>query len=252
MEKRKELEIQVKRLRKLREEARMNRRQFADSFGIPLRTVEDWEFGKRKMPEYLMRLISYKMKLECNNITTVPNGTFFEDKRNINIINDEDGNSIVIINDIRFKGKQHINWEDVEVYIKEYVGCCYEIIETSDKIYIGSDFPTEFKGSVDTTRLKGANAKAKANASQEIPLLIENATNKRWSENYKVKHNIDAQQGWYRYTSRFALPIYTNDGELEKYNIFRIEMLVRHASDDRLYLYDMVNVKKEKKTEYPA
>lgn len=54
------------------------------------------------------------------------------------------------------------------------------------------------------------------------------------------------------YAARFALPTYSNDGELEKYNIFRVEMLVRHASDGKLYLYDMVNVKKEKETEYPA
>lgn len=38
-------------------------------------------------------------------------------------------------------------------------------------------------------------------------------------------------------------------GRLERYNIYRIEMLVRHASDDKLYLYDMVNTKKEKEKE---
>ena len=159
----------------------------------------------------------------------------------INIIKDENGKSIVIINDIRFKGRQHIDWQAVEQYLKEYVGRYYEIIETSDKIYIGTDFPSELKGSDDTTRLKGANAKAKANS-----------THKRWSENFKDKHGVDAKFGWYRYTSRFALPIYSNEGELMRYNVFRIEMLVRHASDAKLYLYDMVNVKKEKETEYPA
>lgn len=48
----------------------------------------------------------------------------------------------------------------MEKYVKEYVGSCYEVIETSDKIYIGSDFPNELKGSEDTKRLKGAKAKA--------------------------------------------------------------------------------------------
>lgn len=170
--------------------------------------------------------------------------------KNISIIKDEKGNSVVIINDIRFMGKQHIEWTAVEAYLKEYVGKCYEILETSDKVYIGKEFPNEFKGSDDTKRLKGANAKAKANATQKIPQLLEYAGNKRWSENFKSKHNVDAEKGWYRYTSRFALPIYSNSGDLERYNIFRIEMLIRHASDDKYYLYDMVNVKKE--TEYPA
>ena len=172
-------------------------------------------------------------------------------KQNVEIVLDIDGKSIVIIYDIRFKGRQNIEWEEVKKFIKEYVGSCYEIIETSDKVYIGSDFPEELKGSNDTARLYGGNAKAKANATQEIPLLLEYATNKRWNENFKSKHGVDAKFGWYRYTSRFALPVYENK-ELIKYNIYRIEMLVRHASDKKFYLYDLVNVKKESETKYPT
>ena len=32
-----------------------------------------------------------------------------------------------------------------------------------------------------------------------------------------------------RYTSNFALPVYDEDGNTLRYNVFRIEMLVRHA-----------------------
>ena len=163
-----------------------------------------------------------------------------------------DGKRVVIVNAIRFKGRQHIDWEDVEEYLKQYVGNYYEILETADKVYIGSDFPKEFKGSVDTKVLKGANAKAKANATQGLHLLLEHATNKIWNENYKEKHSADAKFGWYRYTSRFALPIYDNSGEIIRLNIFRIEMLIRHASDGKMYLYDLVNIKKEKETKYPT
>lgn len=170
----------------------------------------------------------------------------------VDIIKDVDGKNVVFIQDIRFKGRQHIEWEEVKTFLKEYVGTCHEIIETSDKIYIGSDFPEELKGSIDTTKAYGGNAKAKANATQEIPILLSYATNRRWKENMKVKHNVDAKHGWYRYTSRFAIPIYDNEGEIIKYSIYRIEMLVRHASDDKLYLYDMVNTKKEKETKYPT
>ena len=166
----------------------------------------------------------------------------------VKIIRDTNGNNVVLIDDIRFKGRQNIEWKEVETYLKGYVGSCYEIIETSDKVYLGPDFPKEFKGSDDTMRLKGANAKAKANATQELPLLLEYATNRCWNENLKVKHSVDAQYGWYRYTSRFSLPVYGDDGEVIRRNVFRIEMLVRHASDNKLYLYDMVNVKKEKET----
>ena len=40
--------------------------------------------------------------------------------------------------------------------------------------------------------------------------------------------------------------------ELHGTIFFRIEMLVRHASDGRLYLYDLVNVKKEKEAGTPS
>ncbi len=51
-------------LRKLREDTGMNRRQFSDYFGIPYRTIQDWELGNRKMPEYLLRLMVYKANME--------------------------------------------------------------------------------------------------------------------------------------------------------------------------------------------
>ena len=68
----------------------------------------------------------------------------------IDIITDEDGRKIVVITDIRFKGKRNIDWEDVENYLKEYVGKCYEVVETADQVFIGNDFPAELKGSEDT------------------------------------------------------------------------------------------------------
>ena len=33
--------------------------------------------------------------------------------RNVSVIKDADNNSIVMINDIRFKGKRSINWDEV-------------------------------------------------------------------------------------------------------------------------------------------
>lgn len=48
----------------LREQTGMNRREFAEYFEIPYRTVQDWELGNRKMPHYLLRLMAYKVKME--------------------------------------------------------------------------------------------------------------------------------------------------------------------------------------------
>jgi DNA-binding transcriptional regulator YiaG len=52
------------KLIQLRMETGMNRREFAEYFGIPYRTVQDWELGNRTMPEYLFRLMEYKIKME--------------------------------------------------------------------------------------------------------------------------------------------------------------------------------------------
>lgn len=51
-------------VQKLREKTGMNRRQFCDYFEIPYRTVQDWELGNRKIPEYLYNLMKYKIRVE--------------------------------------------------------------------------------------------------------------------------------------------------------------------------------------------
>ena len=84
--------------------------------------------------------------------------------RNVNIITDLKGNKIVLINDIIFKGKRSVNWDDVKNYLETYVGEFYEIADTNDIVYIGKELPDEYTGSRYTYSLKGANAKAKANA----------------------------------------------------------------------------------------
>ena len=166
--------------------------------------------------------------------------------RNINIIVGSNGEKIVLINDIRFKGKYREDWKEVENYLKEYVGKSYKIEETSEKIFISSDFPDEYAGSESRIALKGAVAKAKANAVQGIPELIQIATNGEYSENTKRKHEKNAKYGWYRYDVRFALPVYDDkSGEVCRYNIFYARMLVRHDTDGRKFLYDLLAIKKE-------
>lgn len=52
------------RIRNLRTETGMSRKAFAEYFGIPLRTVEDWEADRRTPPEYIPRLMEYQWKYE--------------------------------------------------------------------------------------------------------------------------------------------------------------------------------------------
>ena len=45
--------------------------------------------------------------------------------------------------------------------------------------------------------------------------------------------------------SKFSLPVYGDDGNIERYNIFRGRLLIRHASGGKKYLYDILELKKE-------
>ncbi|MBO4458700.1 MAG: hypothetical protein J5802_13370 [Butyrivibrio sp.] len=165
--------------------------------------------------------------------------------RNVYVIKDTDGNNIVMINDIIFKGKRGIKWNEVEEYLRSYVGDFYTIADSNEIVYIGSDLPDEYAHSEYTHILKGANEKAKANAAQGLPELIYTATNVMFTENFKSKHQKDAMYGWYKYESRFALPIFGSDDEVERYNVFHVAMIFRHAQDGKKYLYDIMNIKKE-------
>lgn len=110
-------------------------------------------------------------------------------RRKVNVIEDLDGNKIVFIHDIRFKGKRSVDWKDVEAYLKQYVGEIYAIEDTRDMVYIGKDLPDEYAHSKYTKILKGTNAKAKANATQGLPEIIEIAVGKAYKRNFKDKHN---------------------------------------------------------------
>lgn len=51
-------------IRAIRNEAGMSRTEFSKWLGMPQRTLEAWERGEREMPEYVLRLIAYKVRME--------------------------------------------------------------------------------------------------------------------------------------------------------------------------------------------
>ncbi len=51
-------------IKELREKTGMTRKEFSNHTGIPVRTLEDWEAGRRTPPEYIPRLIAYQLKYE--------------------------------------------------------------------------------------------------------------------------------------------------------------------------------------------
>ena len=115
--------------------------------------------------------------------------------RKLEIIQDEDGNKVVLIPDIIFVNKQNIDWNKVEIYLQQYVG--------------------------------------------------EIAANKTFRENHKKRHIADARNGWYYYITRFALPIYDNEIKTNMYNFYTGCLVVNCTSKGKMYLYDLVDIKKE-------
>ena len=55
-------------IREIRESIGMSRSDFSRTYGIPVRTLEDWEAGKRKCPEYVVKLLRRVAVEDAENI----------------------------------------------------------------------------------------------------------------------------------------------------------------------------------------
>lgn len=51
-------------IKELRKTTGMTQKAFAEYFGIPHRTIQNWEGGQNECPHYLLELIEYKLKNE--------------------------------------------------------------------------------------------------------------------------------------------------------------------------------------------
>lgn len=50
-------------IKEIRKQTEMTQAEFAAYFGISVRTIESWE-SRRKAPEYLVKLMEYKLRKE--------------------------------------------------------------------------------------------------------------------------------------------------------------------------------------------
>ena len=62
--------------------------------------------------------------------------------------------------------------------------------------------------------------------------------------NSRVPDTVMKSHAWHHKVG-FALPVYGEDGNVERYNVFRGRLLIRHASSGKKYLYDILEIKKE-------
>lgn len=52
------------RIKELREQTGMSRKEFCETFDIPYRTVTEWERGNRNAPAYVLRFLEYYIRTE--------------------------------------------------------------------------------------------------------------------------------------------------------------------------------------------
>lgn len=50
--------------KELRELSGMNKTEFGQYFDLPYRTLQNWEYGERNCPVYLLKLMEYKLRKE--------------------------------------------------------------------------------------------------------------------------------------------------------------------------------------------
>lgn len=51
-------------IKELRERTGMKRAEFSRRYGIPVRTLEDWDAGRRKPPEWLPNILEKAIKYD--------------------------------------------------------------------------------------------------------------------------------------------------------------------------------------------
>ena len=53
-------------IKEIRLKTHLSKRAFARKYGIPYRTICSWEYGEREAPEYLLKLLNFKVECDVN------------------------------------------------------------------------------------------------------------------------------------------------------------------------------------------
>lgn len=141
------------------------------------------------------------------------------------------------------------NYATAEAYLKTLVNAEHPfstILVDAQPVYIGKDLPGEYKSSEYTKRLRKGLREIKMQAATNLDEMLLLAENGEWRENVKPKHSKDAQNGWYRYETQFAIPILNAKKAIDHYTVYGGTLLIRNDADGRSYLYDLLDVQKKK------
>ena len=150
------------------------------------------------------------------------------------------------------------DFKAAEAYLKTLVDADHPfstILADAQPVYAGKDLPGEYKSSEYTKTMKPALRKIKMQAATNLDEMLLLAENGEWRENVKPKHSKDAQNGWYRYDTQFAVPILNAKKAIDHYTVYGGTLLIRNDADGKSYLYDLLDVEKKKvisKTSFSA
>lgn len=150
------------------------------------------------------------------------------------------------------------DFKAAEAYLKTLVDADHPfstILADAQPVYVGKDLPGEYKSSEYTKTMKPALRKIKMQAATNLDEMLLLAENGEWRENVKPKHSKDAQNGWYRYDTQFAVPILNAKKAIDHYTVYGGALLIRNDADGKSYLYDLLDVEKKKvisKTSFSA
>ena len=167
-------------------------------------------------------------------------------RRKFSVAEDAEGRQIVVVEDNIFAGKRDKpRYKVVRDYLREHIGEIHTIASDGRAVYLGKDLPGEYTLSEYSKRLlrkDKSKAYAKNQAAQYLGELIEIAENPSWQENRKAKHTMDAKYGWWKYDTRFAVPVRDNSGKITNYRTYDASLLIRHDADGKYYLYDILGI----------
>ena len=163
---------------------------------------------------------------------------------------DTKGNNVVVIDESIINANTPNIRKAIANEIKTHIGEYYRIAESGYKIYLGKDLPGEYTRSKSAASLEKKLYIDKGKATANIDELIEIATNRSWVANRKEKHNKDAKYGWYKYDTRFAIPV-IKDGKIERYIGYKANLIIRNDTNGKKYLYDMIKIEREHPTLLP-
>ena len=136
-----------------------------------------------------------------------------------------------------------------EAYLKTLVDTEHPfstILMDAQPVYIGKDLPGEYRGSEYTKGMEAKLRLVKMQAATNLDEMLLLAENGEWRKNIKKKHKVDAKNGWYRYSTQFAVPVLDIKKSVDHYTVYSGTLLIRNDADGKSYLYDLLDIKKEK------